>query len=155
MNGLLRNCHFYKNNKILKGKITITIKAGDTPSGLAKKYGVSVADIMKGAGITDPRKLIAGKTITVTNSAGSLSKMKQCLKSEPANNSSSRNANSPPAPASPNPRKPDKEPDDEDKDNSGSVFQKSKAYEEYEWYENVADTTQALLKTNRRNRITI
>ena len=40
--------------------------------------------------------------------------MKQCLKSEPAHNSSSGNANSPPAPASPNPRKPDKEPDDED-----------------------------------------
>ena len=82
MNGLLRNCHFYKNNKILKGKITITIKAGDTPSGLAKKYGVSVADIMKGAGITDPRKLIAGKTITVTNSAGSTSQTKQFKSTE-------------------------------------------------------------------------
>ena len=77
MNGLLRNCHFYKNNKILKGKITITIKAGDTPSGLAKKYGVSVEDVMKGAGITDPRKLIAGRTITVTNGGGSVSKTKQ------------------------------------------------------------------------------
>ena len=82
MNGLLRNCHFYKNNKILKGKITITIKAGDTPSGLAKKYGVSVADIMKGAGITDPRKLIAGRTITGTNSAGSTSQTKQFKSTE-------------------------------------------------------------------------
>ena len=35
------------------------------------------------------------------------------------------------------------------------VIKKAKAYAEYEWYENVADTTQALLKTNRRNRITI
>ncbi|MDO4504235.1 MAG: LysM domain-containing protein [Clostridia bacterium] len=86
----------------------MTVKAGDTPIGLAKKYGVSVEDIMRGAGITDPRKLIAGRTITVTNGGGSVSKTKQCLKSEPAHNSSSGNANSPPAPASPNPQKPDK-----------------------------------------------
>ena len=70
---------------------------------------------MKGAGITDPRKLIAGKTITVTNGGGSVSKTKQCLKSEPSNNSSSGNTNSSPVPASPNPQKPDREPDDKDR----------------------------------------
>ena len=90
------------------GKVKIKIKAGDTPIGLAKKYGVCVEDVMKGAGITDPRKLIAGKTITVTNGGGSVSKTKQCLKSEPAHNSSSGHAHSPRAPASPNPQKPDK-----------------------------------------------
>ena len=41
-----------------------------------------MADIMKGAGITDPRKLIAGKTITVTNSAGSTSQTKQFKSTE-------------------------------------------------------------------------
>ncbi|MDO4504240.1 MAG: LysM domain-containing protein [Clostridia bacterium] len=67
-----------KVDKIPKGKSRkITVKAGDTPSGLAKKYGVCVEDVMKGAGITDPRKLIAGKTITVTNGGGSVSKTKQ------------------------------------------------------------------------------
>ena len=41
-----------------------------------------MADIMKGAGITDPRKLIAGKTITVTNGGGSVSKTKQFKSTE-------------------------------------------------------------------------
>ena len=107
---------------------------------------------MKGAGITDPKKLIAGRTITVTNGGGSVSKTKQCLKSEPANNSSSEKTNSSPVPASPNPQKPDKEPDDEDKDKSGSVFQKPKAYEEYEWYENAADTTQKASRVKNKIR---
>ena len=64
------------------GKVKIKIKAGDTPIGLAKKYGVCVEDVMKGAGITDPRKLIAGKTITVTNGGGSVSKTKQFKSTE-------------------------------------------------------------------------
>ena len=37
---------------------------------------------MKGAGITDPKKLIAGKTITVTNGGGSVSKTKQFKSTE-------------------------------------------------------------------------
>ena len=72
-----------KVDKIPKGKSRkITVKVGDTPSGLAKKYGVSEEDVMKGAGITDPKKLIAGKTITVTNGGGSVSKTKQFKSTE-------------------------------------------------------------------------
>ena len=68
---------------------------------MAKKYGVCVEDVMKGAGITDPRKLIAGKTITVTNGGGSVSKTKQFKSTETntdKSQSSKKNGGSQPPP---------------------------------------------------------
>ena len=103
-----------KVNKIPKGKSRkITVKAGDTPSGLAKKYGVSVEDVMKGAEITDPRKLIAGKTITVTNGGRTATQTKQCFKSESASGTSSGGTSSHHTPSPKPPKKPDEDLDNE------------------------------------------
>lgn len=51
------------------GKKTHTIARGETLGGIAKRYGVSIASIMDANGIKDPRKIRAGQTIIVGESA--------------------------------------------------------------------------------------
>lgn len=52
---------------------TYQIKKGDTLSGIAKQYGVSVSDIASANGISNPNKISAGATLTIPGSAGGAS----------------------------------------------------------------------------------
>ena len=52
------------------GQQSYTIRPGDTPSGIARRFGITAAELMAANGITDPRKLIVGKTLVIP-SAGS------------------------------------------------------------------------------------
>lgn len=49
---------------------TYQIKKGDTLSGIAKQYGVSVGDIASANGISNPNKISAGATLTIPGGAG-------------------------------------------------------------------------------------
>ena len=49
---------------------TYQIKKGDTLSGIAKQYGVSVGDIASANGISNPNKISAGATLTIPGSTG-------------------------------------------------------------------------------------
>lgn len=49
---------------------TYQIKKGDTLSGIAKQYGVSVGDIASANGISNPNKISAGATLTIPGNAG-------------------------------------------------------------------------------------
>jgi LysM repeat protein len=42
-----------------------TVQAGDTPSGIARKFGVSVADLMQANGITDARRMNIGRQLVI------------------------------------------------------------------------------------------
>ncbi len=41
------------------------VQPGETPGGIAKKYGITTAQLMEDNGITDPRKLYAGKELQI------------------------------------------------------------------------------------------
>lgn len=47
------------------GQSSYTVKSGDTPSGIAKRYGISTAQLMSSNGITDPRKLYVGQVLVI------------------------------------------------------------------------------------------
>jgi murein DD-endopeptidase MepM/ murein hydrolase activator NlpD len=49
---------------------TYQIKKGDTLSGIAKQYGVSVGDIASANGISNPNKISAGATLTIPGGGG-------------------------------------------------------------------------------------
>jgi len=48
-----------------KKTVTHTVKAGETPSSIAKRYGVSVTSLLKVNQITDPRKLRINRKLTI------------------------------------------------------------------------------------------
>jgi LysM repeat protein len=50
---------------IATGQNTYTVKAGDTPSGIARKFGVSTSQLMAANGISDPRKMSIGKELVI------------------------------------------------------------------------------------------
>lgn len=52
---------------------TYQIKKGDTLSGIAKQYGVSVGDIASANGISNPNKISAGATLTIPGGGGATS----------------------------------------------------------------------------------
>lgn len=52
---------------------TYQIKKGDTLSGIAKQYGVSVGDIASANGISNPNKISAGATLTIPGGGGAAS----------------------------------------------------------------------------------
>lgn len=47
------------------GGATYTVQAGDTPSGIARRFGVSAPALMAANSISDPRKLYVGKTLVI------------------------------------------------------------------------------------------
>jgi LysM repeat protein len=47
------------------GLSTYTVKAGDTPSGIARQLGISSKELMTANNITDPRKLYIGQQLVV------------------------------------------------------------------------------------------
>jgi LysM repeat protein len=47
------------------GAATYTVKAGDTPSGIARQFGISASELMAANAISDPRKLRVGMELTI------------------------------------------------------------------------------------------
>jgi LysM repeat protein len=47
------------------GQKTYKVQPGDTPGGIARKFGISATELMAANGITDARKLYAGKEIMI------------------------------------------------------------------------------------------
>ncbi len=52
------------------GGQTYVVQAGDTPSGIARQFGISSSALMAANGITDPRRLYVGRSLVIP-SAGS------------------------------------------------------------------------------------
>jgi LysM repeat protein len=50
---------------VSNGETVHTIDIGESPATIAKKYGVSVSELMKANNITDPRRLQAGRTLRI------------------------------------------------------------------------------------------
>lgn len=48
-----------------------TVKAGDTPSGIARSFGISVASLMQANGITDARRMSIGRELVIPAPGGS------------------------------------------------------------------------------------
>lgn len=57
----------------LSGGATYTVKPGDTPGAIAKRFGISASSLMAANNISDPRKLRVGATLVIPGpaSAGS------------------------------------------------------------------------------------
>ncbi|NBD37598.1 MAG: LysM peptidoglycan-binding domain-containing protein [Verrucomicrobia bacterium] len=49
---------------------TYTVKAGDTPSAIANRYGISARELMRANDIRDPRKLYVGRELRIPGQAG-------------------------------------------------------------------------------------
>lgn len=47
-----------------------TVQAGDTPSGIARKFGVSVSDLMQANGISDARRMNVGRELVIPGRGG-------------------------------------------------------------------------------------
>jgi LysM repeat protein len=50
------------------GGTSYTVQPGDTPSGIASRYGISAAQLMAANNISDPRKLMVGATLVIPGS---------------------------------------------------------------------------------------
>ena len=50
---------------VAPGQASYTVQPGDTPSGIARKFGVSTSALMAANGISDPRKMNVGKTLVI------------------------------------------------------------------------------------------
>jgi LysM repeat protein len=50
---------------------TYTVKAGDTPSGIARRFGITSRELMAANNITDARKLYVGRELVVPQQSGS------------------------------------------------------------------------------------
>jgi LysM repeat protein len=51
------------------GSRTHTVKAGETPSGIARQYGISAAELMAANNISDPRRLLVGMELVIPRAA--------------------------------------------------------------------------------------
>lgn len=49
----------------VSGGAAYQVQSGDTPGGIAKKFGVKVDDLMRANNISDPRKLRVGQTLVI------------------------------------------------------------------------------------------
>lgn len=47
------------------GMLTYTVKAGDTPTTIARRYGITARSLMAANNITDPRKLYVGRKLVI------------------------------------------------------------------------------------------
>lgn len=52
---------------------TYTVKAGDTPSAIANRYGISTRELMRANNIRDPRRLYVGRELRIPGQAGEAS----------------------------------------------------------------------------------
>jgi LysM repeat protein len=52
---------------------TYTVQAGDTPSAIANRYGISARELMRTNNIRDPRKLYVGRELRIPGQAGEAS----------------------------------------------------------------------------------
>jgi LysM repeat protein len=59
------------------GQTTYTVEPGDTPSGIARRFGISAPDLMAANNISDPRKLYVGKELVIPSSGGTSSQSRQ------------------------------------------------------------------------------
>jgi LysM repeat protein len=50
---------------------TYTVKAGDTPSGIARRFGITSRELMAANNITDARRLYVGRELVVPQQSGS------------------------------------------------------------------------------------
>lgn len=48
---------------------TYTVQAGDTPGGIANRFGVSTQDLMRANNISDPRRMRVGQELTIPGAA--------------------------------------------------------------------------------------
>jgi LysM repeat protein len=58
---------------VLSGANRYTVQAGDTPSGIARKFGISVAELMQANGITDARRMGIGRELVIPRAGGGVS----------------------------------------------------------------------------------
>ena len=54
-----------------RGGETYTVQAGDTPSAIAQRFGLSAAELMRANSITDARRLYVGRELTIPGTSGS------------------------------------------------------------------------------------
>jgi LysM repeat protein len=50
---------------VASGQGTYVVKSGDTPSGIARKFGVTTSALMAANGMSDPRKMNVGKSLVI------------------------------------------------------------------------------------------
>jgi LysM repeat protein len=51
--------------------VRYTVQAGDTPSGIASRYGISANELMRANNISDPRRLYVGRELIIPGQSGS------------------------------------------------------------------------------------
>jgi LysM repeat protein len=56
------------------GSRTHTVKAGETPSGIARQYGISATELMAANNISDPRRLLVGMELVIPRAASAPSR---------------------------------------------------------------------------------
>jgi LysM repeat protein len=66
------------------GMKTYTVKAGDTPSGIARQFGLSSKELMAANNITDPRKLYVGQNLVIPRQGTQTPQVTQPTASTPA-----------------------------------------------------------------------
>jgi LysM repeat protein len=82
----------------LAGQSSYVVQPGDTPSGIARKFGITSAQLMAANNISDPRKLVVGKTLVVPAS-GQAGGGTAAPSTRTASSTTSQPSAQPPAPA--------------------------------------------------------
>lgn len=65
------------------GGSSYTVKTGDTPSGIARKFGITSAQLMAANNISDPRKLFVGQVLVIPQGGSSATSRPDTTRSEP------------------------------------------------------------------------
>lgn len=94
-----------QDSKKYEGKLTHTVKSGDTLGGIAIKYGVPLKTLMEQNGIQDARKIRIGKVLIIKDKAANSEKTFEDKKPQataPVEVKTETSASAPAIPASPN-----------------------------------------------------
>ncbi len=94
-----------QDSKKYEGKLTHTVKSGDTLGGIAIKYGVPLKTLMEQNGIQDARKIRIGKVLIIKDKAANSEKTfedKKPQATSPVEVKTETSANAPAIPASSN-----------------------------------------------------
>ena len=94
-----------QDSKKYEGKLTHTVKSGDTLGGIAIKYGVPLKTLMEQNGIQDARKIRIGKVLIIKDKAANSEKTFEDKKPQataPVEVKTETSANAPAIPASSN-----------------------------------------------------
>lgn len=94
-----------QDSKKYEGKLTHTVKSGDTLGGIAIKYGVPQKTLMEQNGIQDARKIRIGKVLIIKDKAANSEKTFEDKKPQataPVEVKTETSASAPAIPASPN-----------------------------------------------------